>query len=251
MQKMILTAAERLIVAADFKPEPGQFRIEDWVRCQVIALAVKLKGTGVCLKVNSALRICGYDLIRQINNCGLDVFADLKFKDISETLTIDGMFLGPYQPKFVTVCCDAGLNAMRAFKAAIPSGVEVLGVTALTTFDDDESYAIYGCPVEEAVDRLAKRAIEAGLDGFIASGKEAPSLRAVIGNVMTINTPAIRPLFAKVVGDDQNKKRSMTPAEAIEAGADRIIVGRPITQANNPLEAAWDTISEIATTTAT
>jgi orotidine-5'-phosphate decarboxylase len=108
-----LLPEERLIVAADFRPpkedvwlENGSYPGEnimcsskiDWVHRQVIQLAEKLRGTGVYLKVNSALRACGYKLISEINSLGLRVFADLKLNDIPNTLTDDGVLLRQTKP---------------------------------------------------------------------------------------------------------------------------------------------------------
>ncbi len=97
-----------------------------------------------------------------------------------------------------------------------------------------------------AVELLATLADRAGVDGFISSPREAEILRAGFGVVRTINTPAIRPQWAMVKNDDQNKARVMTPAAAIAAGADRIVVGRPILQAEDPAEAVERTLAEIA-----
>lgn len=117
----IFTPAERLIVAADFKPKPEECipygLARNSVRRQVLALADSLKGTGVYLKVNSALRACGYDLIGEIQSRGLRVFADLKLYDIPNTLTDDGILLRETNPGLVTVVCSAGVPAMQALKA--------------------------------------------------------------------------------------------------------------------------------------
>jgi len=95
---------------------------------------------------------------------------------------------------------------------------------------------------------LAKRA---GLDGIISSAAEAEVLRAKMGVIMTINTPAIRPEWAIVPGDDQNPDRIMTPTKAIRAGADRVVIGRPIIQAPDPRRAVELTIKEIEAAVAT
>ncbi len=94
--------------------------------------------------------------------------------------------------------------------------------------------------------RFAHVAAEAKIDGLISSPKEAEVLRAKFGIVLSLNTPAIRPTWAIVPGDDQNPERIMTPAKAIRAGADRIVVGRPIVQAEKPYDAVMRTIEEIA-----
>jgi orotidine-5'-phosphate decarboxylase len=241
LKKLIVT--ERLIVAADFKPSsPSQGRI--WVRDQVLSLADKLSETGVCLKINSALRACGYDLIDEIHSRGLSVFADLKLFDIKETLSIDGMFLREAKPELLTVVCTAGITAMNALKLELPD-TEVLGVTVLTSLTEDDAQAMFVCSVEEAVLRLAQMAKEADIDGFISSAKEVEMLKKNFGIMMSLNTPAIRPSWSIVPGDDQNPERIMTPEKAILAGADRLVIGRPITQNANPYEAVRRTLDEI------
>lgn len=248
MQK-ILTPPERLIVAADFRPRPVMGNGAADVRSQALTLAQSLKGTGVYLKVNSALRACGYDLIGAIRSYGLRVFADLKLFDIGETLSTDGVLLREAKPEFLTVVCAAGVTALRALKAELPD-TEVLGVTVLTSLWDADAWAMFTCSVKEAVMRLAQVAADAKIDGLISSPREAEMLRARFGATLSLNTPGIRPTWAIVQGDDQNPERIMTPAKAIRAGADRIIVGRPITQAKKPYDAVMRTLEEIASTTA-
>lgn len=242
-----LTSAERLIVAADFKPEGQNGR--DWVKTQVLTLADSLKGTGVYLKVNSALRACGYDLISEIQSRGLGVFADLKLIDISETLSTDGVLLREAKPEILTTMCVAGVKAVQALKLELPN-TEVLGVTVLTSLNEADTQAMFTCSTEEAVMRFAQVGADGMVDGFISSPREAEVLRANFGLVLSLNTPAIRPTWAIVPGDDQNPARIMTPAKAIKAGADRIVVGRPITRAEKPYEAVMRTIDEIALATA-
>jgi len=249
MQKT-LTPAERLIVAADFKPTAPNGK--DWVKAQVLALADSLKGTGVYLKVNSALRACGYDLIGEIQSRGLRVFADLKLIDIGETLSTDGVLIREAKPELLTTMCVAGLTAMQALKAELPD-TEVLGVTVLTSLKDADTQAMFTCSTEEAVMRFAQVAADAKIDGLISSPKEAEVLRAKFGIVLSLNTPAIRPTWAIVPGDDQNPERIMTPAKAINAGADRIVVGRPITkppQGVSSHDAVMRTIEEITSAAA-
>lgn len=246
--KKTLTPAQRLIVAADFKPTES--RDNFWnqrgeVRKQVLALADSLKGTGVYLKVNSALRACGYDLIGEIHARGLRVFADLKLFDIGETLSTDGVLLREAKPELLTTVCAAGIKAMKLLKDELPD-TEVLGVTVLTSLNSADTQQIHGGNVPESVGKLAQQAIIAGIDGFISSPHEISILRKLVGDYMTINTPAIRPTWTIVEGEDQNIDRIMTPAKAIQAGADRIVVGRPIVRATNPYDAVMRTLEEIA-----
>lgn len=238
-----LTPAERLIVAADFKPTSPNGK--EWVRSRVLELADSLEGTGVYLKVNSALRACGYDLIDEIHVRGLRVFADLKLFDIGGTLSIDGILLKEAKPELLTTVCSAGVIAMQALKDELPE-TEVLGVTVLTSLKDADTQTMFTCSTEEAVMRFAQVAADAKIDGLISSPKEAEMLRAKFGIVMSLNTPAIRPKWATVLDDDQNPDRIMTPEKAVKAGADRIVVGRPIVRAEKPYDAVMWTLEEIA-----
>ncbi len=241
--KTILTPAGRLIVAADFKPNGTNGRIG--VRKEIVGFAKKIKGTGVYLKFNSALRAIGYDLIDEIKSYGLNAFADLKLIDIKETLSTDGALLRETKPDILTVMCVAGVDAMRALKQELPD-TEILGVTVLTSLNENDTKEMFCATVEAAAMKFALLAETAGLDGFICAPTDIGLIRSVVKQPMTFNTPAIRPLWSVVANDDQNKKRIMTPSEAIKAGADRIVVGRPIIQAENPYDAVMRTIDEIA-----
>lgn len=251
MTQKALAPAERLIVAADFKPPVGEGRA--WVYDKVMGLADDLFGTGVYLKVNSALRACGYGMIEDIHFRNLGVFADLKLFDIPETLSADGMLLREVKPDLLTTVCTAGVTSMTALRAELPE-TEVLAVTVLTSLNDEEVNSMYSFMCEsgempevtalEAVIRFAHLAVNAGVGGVIASPKEIGELLELLPDGMSINTPGIRPLWSVVAKDDQ--KRVMTPAEAIREGAHRIVVGRPITQAKNPREAVERTLEEIA-----
>jgi len=242
MQKQ-LTPAQRLIVAADFVPEPPNGR--NWAHGMIMDLAKRLRGTGITIKLNADLRTWGSGVIDEIHVCDLNFFADLKLIDIPETLKRDGKYLFEFKPEMVTVMCAAGEASMKALKTALPDS-EVLGVTILTNLTDADTQTIFGCSIQQGVLRFANMAKRAGIDGLISSPKEATILRTLVGDDMTLNTPGIRPNCTIVKKDDQNAKRVMTPADAIRAGADRIVVGRPIIQADNPYDATMRTIDEIA-----
>ena len=240
-----LAAAERLIVAADFKPDPSKGQGVEWAYDKLLDLADELHGLGVVIKVNSILRAVGYEAITKIQHRNLKVFPDLKLDDISETMSIDGKFLRNYSPYMVTAKCSAGAKGLRAIKAELPD-TEVLGVTVLTTFDDEECAEVYDAGVTETALRLAKIAVQAGLDGLISSPAELELFRGIIDDNLSRNAPGVRFAGATVRGDDQNPDRVMTPAKAIRMGADRIVMGRPITQAENPRDAVMRAIDEIA-----
>lgn len=249
-----LTPAERLIVSADFRPEqPKTIQIQphplrNIAENKILALADSLKGTGVYLKVNSDLRAWGYSLIDEIHARGLRVFADLKLFDIGETLCRDGILLKEAKPELLTVVCLAGVTAMQDLKAELPD-TEVLGVTVLTSLKEVDTKVMFHATVKDSVRKFALLAETAGLDGLICAPTDIAFIRSVVKRSMTFNTPAIRPIWATVRGDDQNPNRIMTPKKAIQAGADRIIVGRPILQAKNPYDAVMRIIDEIASAT--
>lgn len=237
-----METSERLIVAADYDPRKvgGQKGVFEALN----ELATQLKGTGVVIKVNSALRVDGYSLILGLHRLGLKVFADLKLCDTPETMETDAALLAEYHPEFVTVMCCAGIDGMRRVQKVLGNGTKVLGVTVLTSLDEEECQAIFTCSTKAGVLRFARMAQLAGLKDLILSPQEAEMLRKRQELMMSLNTPGIRPGWALVAQDDQ--QRVMTPAKAIKGGADRIVVGRPITQSKNPVDAVKRTLDEIA-----
>lgn len=230
---------DRLIVAADFKPDKDGIV---GVQKKVIALAEQLKGMGVYIKVNSILRACGYEFIDQLHDLGLRVMADLKLVDIPATMAIDGALLDKAQPDLLTVMANASVAGISSVVKEL-SSTEVLAVTILTSLDEEECQGVYGCSTKAGVVRFARLAQLAGCGGLVLSGKEVPMITSRPELDLTLNTPGIRPQWAIVKGDDQ--KRVVTPADAIKNGVDRIIIGRPITQADDPGDAVKKTLEEI------
>lgn len=237
-----LKPEDRLIVAADFDPrkEDGI----DKVHAKVLALGEQLAGLGVYIKVNSVLRATGYSLIRELQAMGLRVFADLKLIDIPNTMEADAAMLAEVKPGIVTVMCSAGIDGMRKVQQILGSTTEVLGVSILTSMNDEDCDLVFSCSTEIGVLRLAHLAQEAGLPGLILSPKEAELVKKDVELLLGLNTPGIRPKWSLVKGDDQ--KRVLTPVKAILAGADRLVIGRPITQAKDPRNAVKRTLDEIA-----
>lgn len=244
----VMQVNERLIVAADYNP--GDFGGRQGVRKKVLELAREIEGTGVYLKLNSVLRACGYSLIDELHNLGLKVFADLKLIDIPNTMGIDADLLNEVKPEIVTVMSLAEVDGLLAVRKKLDINIEVLGVTILTSLDEEKCHSVFGCSTKTGVLRFARLAQLAKLTGLVLSPRE---LKIVTGRpelTMTYNTPGIRPEWYVVNRDDQS--RTMTPREAISAGADRIIIGRPITQAGkkpgkikSPREAIEFTLEEI------
>lgn len=239
----ITNPAERLIVAIDLDPHESGSRVES--KRDVLELVARMARTGVYIKVNSALRAVGYNLIDNIHAHGLKVFADLKLFDIGETLSKDGKFLQAVKPGILTVSCQSGREAMRRLKDMLPD-TEVIGVAALTSLSPAEVQRVFGCSPLDAILRQAELALDAGLDGMVCSPAEVTALRRHFGDLLRFVTPAIRPEWSVVTGDDQERSRIATPAKALRSGSDRLVVGRPITQAKDPLRAIARTLEEVA-----
>ncbi len=122
----------------------------------------------------------------------------------------------------------AGIEALKRLKGELPD-TKILGVGILTTLTDDETLSMFGCTVPEGALRFGEIALKAGLDGLICAPGELQLLRAEFGEGPWLVCPNVRFEDGVVSGDDQNPKRAMTPAQAIKAGADCIVMGRPIT----------------------
>jgi len=246
-----LKLEERLIVAADYSPK--DFGGIQGVESKVLTLAKELEGLGVYIKVNSVLRAVGYGLIAKLHDLGLKVFADLKLIDIPNTMGTDGEMLTEVKPEILTVMCCAGIDGMNAVQKVLGDTTEVLGVTVLTSLDEEECQSIFTCSTKAGVLRFARMAQLAGLGGLILSPKEVDVLNKRFELTLSLNTPGIRPVWSLVEGDDQS--RVLTPQKAIENGAERIVMGRPIVKAGannkglpqNPREAAERTLEEIKT----
>lgn len=246
-----LKLEERLIVAADYSPK--DFGGIQGVESKVLALAKDLEGLGVYIKVNSVLRAVGYGLITKLHGLGLKVFADLKLIDIPSIMRIDGEMLAEVKPEILTVMCCAGIDGMNAVQKVLGDTTEVLGVTVLTSLDEEECQSVFICSTKAGVLRFARMAQLAGLGGLILSPNEADVLNKRFELTLSLNTPGIRPVWSFVEGDDQS--RTLTPQKAIENGAERIVMGRPIVKARsnnkglpqNPREAVERTLEEIKT----
>ena len=170
------------------------------------------------------------------------VFLDLKLHDIGNTVAKGVESVARLGATFLTV--HAYPQTMKAAVVARGgAGLRILAVTVLTSYDDaDLAAAGYAAGVSELVAWRAAQARELGIDGLVCAAEEAAHLRSVVGPGMALVTPGIRPAGA-AVGD---QKRVMTPARAIAAGADYLVVGRPVVEAADPRAAADGIIAEIA-----
>lgn len=184
----------------------------------------------------------GLPLIRKLADAGKKVFADLKMHDIGNTVAHGVASIARSGASFVTVHAYP-----QTMKAAVEgrgdSALKVLAVTVLTSYDDaDLGEAGYGLGVSALVEKRAVQARTIGVDGLVCSGEEAARLRGIVGDRLALVVPGIRPA-GSAVGD---QKRVMTPARAVAAGADYLVVARPILTASDPRAAADAIVAEIA-----
>ncbi len=198
---------------------------------QAARLVEELKEVVEIFKVGSQLftRV-GPQIVEFINRQERRCFLDLKFHDIPNTVAKAVEAAAALRVFLLTVHAAGGEEMLRA---AVGKGPLVVGVTVLTSVAGN---------VEQEVVQRAKLAKSCGLAGVVASAREIKPLRQALGNEFLIITPGIRPAWA-TVGD---QKRVMTPAEAVAAGTDFIVVGRPIVAAENPKAAALKVVTEMA-----
>lgn len=176
----------------------------------------------------------GLPLVRQLADRGKKVFIDLKLHDIGNTVARGVESVAQLGATFLTV--HAYPQTMKAaVEARGTSGLKILAVTVLTSYDDGDLHAAgYRLNVADLVEARAQQAQVLGVDGLVCSPEEAASLHKIVGHRMSLVTPGIRPAGA-ATGD---QKRVMTPARAIAAGADYLVVGRPVVEASDPRAAA-------------
>ncbi|MHC2434295.1 orotidine-5'-phosphate decarboxylase [Bradyrhizobium sp. USDA 4451] len=184
----------------------------------------------------------GLTLAKQLTGSGKKVFLDLKMHDIGNTVARGVESVAGLGATFLTV--HAYPQTMKAaVEARAGSSLKILAVTVLTSYDDADLHAAgYRLSVSELVEARARQAQALGVDGLVSSPEEAAALRKIVGAQMNLVTPGIRPA-GSATGD---QKRIMTPARAIAAGADYLVVGRPVMEAADPKAAAEAIHAEIA-----
>jgi len=184
----------------------------------------------------------GMPFVHELAASGSDVFLDLKFYDIPETVKRAVRQAATSGARFLSVH-GSGPVMRAAVEGRGDSPLRLLGVTVLTSFDEEDLRDLgYPCRPEQLVELRVRKAREAGLDGVVCSPLEVERVRRIAGPALTLVTPGVR--SAGVAWADQ--KRTATPAEAIRAGADYIVVGRQITRAADPAAAAARLLEEIA-----
>jgi orotidine-5'-phosphate decarboxylase len=228
-----IPARDRLIVALD---------LSDIAAAEH---AVKILGDSVAFyKIGYELGFAGgLALAERLAGEGKKIFLDFKLHDIGNTVARGVASLGRIGATFLTV--HAYPQTMRAaVEGRGDADVKLLAVTALTSYDDaDAAEAGYALAIRDLVRLRAEQARTIGLDGIVCSAAETALVRDVAGPAMTIVTPGIRPA-GSAAGD---QKRTLTPTEAISAGVDYLVVGRPVIAAKNPKEVAESIVAEIET----
>lgn len=227
---------DRLIVALDV-PSAAQAR----------ELAAQLRGTCRWVKVGLELYLAaGTAMVEELTAQGFSVFLDLKFHDIPNTVAGAVRSAASMGASLLTIHAAGGPAMLRAAAeaaAATKYAPQLLAVTVLTSMDQAQLAAIgIDRTAADQVLRLAGMAIDSEIRGLVCSPEEVRLLRQNLGAEPRLVVPGIRPEGA-AVGD---QKRIATPADAIRAGASQLVVGRPITQAANPVEAAQAILEEIA-----
>lgn len=223
----------RLIVALDF---PTVEEARDCVKeigpaCRFYKIGLELLFAG------------GQDLVKELLHKGHQIFVDAKLLDIGATVQKSTANIALMGADFLTLHVTDQKTLKAAVEGRGDSSLKLLGVTVLTNLEQEDliEQGIEGCTPKELVLKRAKLAFDAGLDGVVASAQEAADIRKLVGPDFLIVTPGIRPSGAEV-GD---QARVATPKDAIEFGSDYIVVGRPITKAQDPQAAAQAIQEEI------
>lgn len=234
--------SERIFVALDY-PDAAS----------ALAMAEKLAPLEVSYKIGMQLFYAeGVSMVRQLRQFGKTVFVDLKLHDIPNTVAGSVESLVRQGVDFLNVHTQGGPEMMRAAaesaeKTAKAAGIakpKVIGVTLLTSLSEQELESflfVDGVSVQEYVQHLALQAKKAGLDGVVCSAQEAEAIREACGPDFLLVTPGIRPAGS----GEQDQSRVITPAQALKNGSDYLVIGRPITGANDPVSATQQILDEM------
>ena len=226
-----LEPRDRLIVGLDL---PGVEQAE--------AMVARLGDSVTFYKIGYQLAYAGgLPLVKKLADMGKKVFIDLKLHDIGNTVARGVESIAKSGATFLTV--HAYPQTMKAAVEARGANLKILAVTVLTSYDDADLEASgYRLGVADLVAQRARQAEALGIDGLVSSAEEAANLRKIVGRQVSLVTPGIRPAGSDI-GD---QKRVMTPARAIEAGADYLVVARPVVEAADPRAVAEAIVAEIA-----
>jgi orotidine-5'-phosphate decarboxylase len=226
-------AAEKIIVALDVSTREEAFRL-------VAKLAPGISTFKVGLQLYTAE---GPDIVRAILDTGAKVFLDLKMHDIPNTVARAVEAAGKLGVQMLTIHLSGGSAMIEAAVAACNQSLALLGVTVLTSIDRETLHAIgIESEVSDHVLRLAQLGARAGINGLVASPHEIGMLRKNLGDRLRLVIPGVRPSGSNA----SDQKRVMTPRDALEAGADYLVIGRPITADPDPAAALARILAEIS-----
>jgi orotidine-5'-phosphate decarboxylase len=225
-------AADKIIVALDVPAKDKALELVEQLRSEISFFKIGLQ----------LYTAEGPEIVRAVLSTGAKVWLDLKLYDIPNTVARAVESASTLGVHMLTIHLSGGSEMIRAATATRANNMLLLGVTVLTSATAQTLREIgIGGKMEDQVLRLARLGVAAGIDGVVASPHEIKQLRAEFGNRVKIAVQGIRPTWAEP-GD---QKRFMTPREAIEAGADYIGIGRPITRHPNPREAVAKILDEL------
>jgi len=232
-ERAMIAGADRLILALDVPTTDDAAR----------AIDAAGEAAGVFKIGYQLMPVGGIDLARRLSESGRKVFLDFKFHDIGATVERGVRSVVRLGAEFLTVHAEEDVVKGAVAGRGDDARLKILAVTVLTSLDEAAlRRSGVSTPLADLVLKRAECAAEAGADGVIASAQEAARIKARFGNRLTVVTPGVRPAGASL--DDQ--ARIATPAEAIAAGADYLVVGRPILAAADPGAAARAIAAEIA-----
>lgn len=223
--------------SSDIRPDPKliiALDYEDQQRC--LQLVRQLDPTYCRLKVGKEMfTYFGPAIIENFHKLGFEVFLDLKFHDIPNTVAKAVRAAASLGVWMTNVHASGGLKMMTAAKEALANVTSpplLIAVTVLTSMNDEELAAIgHQASAAETVERLAKLSAQAGLDGVVSSAQEAAAIKQSCGADFITVTPGIRPAGA----EHGDQRRVVSPKAALQGGSDYLVIGRPITQAQDPL----------------
>jgi orotidine-5'-phosphate decarboxylase len=223
---------EKIIVALDVASKDAALRLVEQLRPEISFFKIGLQ----------LYTAEGPEIVRSVTASGAQIFLDLKLHDIPNTVARAIESASELGVQMLTIHLSGGGEMIRAAMAARKSEMWILGVTVLTS---STQHTLDEIGIDEQLDRhvlrLGNLGVAAGIDGLVASPFEARFLRSELGDKIKIVVPGVRPSWSEP-GD---QKRFMTPREAIEAGADYLVIGRPITAHKNPREAVERILEEL------
>jgi orotidine-5'-phosphate decarboxylase len=225
--------ADKIIVALDVATKRQALGLVDQLSDQISFFKIGLQ----------LYTVEGPEIVRAVLAIGPKVFLDLKLHDIPNTVARAVESASNLGVQMLTIHLSGGPEMIRDAVASRKNNMSILGVTVLTSTDEKTLRQVgISDNIGDQVLQLAKLGAEAGIDGIVASAHEIKTLRAEFGHKIKLVVPGIRPSWA----DAGDQKRTMTPREALEAGADYLVIGRPITAHSNPREAIAKIIDEIS-----